>query len=73
MYSYALPHLLAMAGGTVHAAPADPLTIQQAHQAMRTHIGCRAAHCPCKYAALQTLVEAGRIKPDYDHYDERDR
>lgn len=59
---------LAMAEGTSHAVPLEGFDVDGAHSAMRVHIGCRAWRCPCKAAALGVLVEAGRIRPDYDGY-----
>lgn len=66
MPEYSLAHVMALAGGTVHAAPSEPLSVRQAHQAMQHHIECAAAHCPAKFAAWQTLIESGRIQPDYE-------
>ncbi|MRH86191.1 hypothetical protein GFY24_01705 [Nocardia sp. SYP-A9097] len=58
---YTLLELIEMAG---HAAPTDPLTVDQAHETMRLHRECSAYHCPRKMAAFDVLIEAGRIVPD---------
>jgi hypothetical protein len=50
-----------------HAAPDRRLTVEQAHQAMRDHLGCRARLCPCKEAALQCLADEGRLILDNGH------
>lgn len=42
-------------------APARPLSIAEAHREMQLHRECR---CVRQRFALQTLIEAGRIKPD---------
>ncbi|MGW3545655.1 hypothetical protein ACWDNI_34635 [Nocardia niigatensis] len=47
-----------------HQAPATPFTIDQAHMVMRDHVACRAKRCPRKAAALQALVDAGRVVLD---------
>jgi hypothetical protein len=47
-----------------HAAPNRPLSIDQAHQAMRDHVDCRASRCACKGAAFEVLTVEGRITPD---------
>ncbi|MGK8501520.1 hypothetical protein [Nocardia asiatica] len=50
--------------GWPHEAPDHPLGIPEAHQIMQQHRACRADQCPRKAAARQTLIEAGRMKPD---------
>ncbi|WP_069160135.1 hypothetical protein [Nocardia altamirensis] len=47
-----------------HEAPDRPLGISEAHAAMQLHKECRADQCPYKAAARQTLIDAGRMKPD---------
>ncbi|MFE7801486.1 hypothetical protein [Nocardia sp. NPDC057440] len=51
----------------VDAPPEDAaaaFSIDEAHTLMRTHRDCRVESCPWKRVAFQTLVAAGRIKPD---------
>ncbi|WP_454195351.1 hypothetical protein [Nocardia sp. Marseille-Q1738] len=36
----------------------------EAHATMQRHRECRVQDCPRKAAARQTLIEAGRMKPD---------
>ncbi|WP_280500595.1 hypothetical protein [Nocardia farcinica] len=55
--------LVAMYDEAAHQAPLAPFSIEQAHTVMRYHVACRAKRCPRKAAALQTLVEAGRVVP----------
>lgn len=50
--------------GWPHAAPDWPFSIEEAHATMQQHRGCRAIECPRKEAARQTLIDAGRMKPD---------
>ncbi|MEU5758587.1 hypothetical protein [Nocardia sp. NPDC047648] len=50
--------------GWSHVAPQMPLSVEEAHVTMQQHRGCRAAECPRKDAARQTLIKAGRMKPD---------
>lgn len=61
--SLAIYQLIAMTGQEAHQAPIVPFTIQQAHTVMRYHVACRAKRCPRKAAALDTLIEAGRVVP----------
>lgn len=46
-----------------HRAPARPLTITEAHRAMRLHRVCGRETCGRKAASWQVLVDAGRIVP----------
>ncbi|MFQ6329861.1 hypothetical protein ACLMAL_27505 [Nocardia sp. CWNU-33] len=51
----------------VDAPPEDAakaFSIDEAHTLMRTHRDCRVESCPWKRVGFQTLVAAGRIKPD---------
>jgi hypothetical protein len=50
--------------GFPHDAPDHELGVQEAHQTMQRHRGCRADECRRKAAARQTLISAGRMKPD---------
>jgi hypothetical protein len=50
--------------GWPHEAPEHPLSVSEAHQTMQRHRECRADQCPRKAAARQTLIDAGRMKPD---------
>ncbi|MCM6774234.1 hypothetical protein NDR87_12200 [Nocardia sp. CDC159] len=50
--------------GWPHEAPEQPLSVSEAHRTMQRHRGCLREECPRKQAAYQTLVEAGRIRPD---------
>ncbi|MER7452068.1 hypothetical protein [Nocardia beijingensis] len=50
--------------GWPHEAPETPLSVTEAHQTMQRHRACRADQCPRKAAARQTLIDAGRMKPD---------
>jgi len=47
----------------MHQAPLVPFTVAEAHSVMQFHVACRAKKCPRKAAALQALVEAGRVVP----------
>ncbi|MFI2284366.1 hypothetical protein [Nocardia beijingensis] len=40
------------------------MSVTEAHQTMQRHRACRADQCPRKAAARQTLIDAGRMKPD---------
>lgn len=40
------------------------LGIHEAHMTMQRHRGCRADECSRKAAARQTLIRAGRMRPD---------
>lgn len=50
--------------GWPHEAPEHQLTITEAHQITQRHRECRADQCPRKAAALQTLIDSGRMTPD---------
>ncbi|MEU2039131.1 hypothetical protein [Nocardia niwae] len=50
--------------GWPHEAPETPLSVTEAHLTMQRHRTCRADQCPRKAAARQTLIDAGRMKPD---------
>ncbi|WP_280410287.1 hypothetical protein [Nocardia brasiliensis] len=63
MHSLAIYQLVAMCGEEAHQAPYAPLIVGQAHDVMQINVGCRAKHCPRKAAALQVLIDAGRVKP----------
>lgn len=52
------------APGWPHEAPDHPMSVKDAHLAMQRHYGCDRGDCPRKAVAWQTLVEAGRIRPD---------
>lgn len=52
------------AAGFPHDAPDHELSVQEAHQTMQRHRRCRADECRRKAAARQTLIRAGRMKPD---------
>jgi hypothetical protein len=49
--------------GWPHDAPAHFLSLDEAHQTMQRHRGCRRGDCARKDAAWMTLVDAGHIKP----------
>ncbi|MFI9632574.1 hypothetical protein ACIHAX_07760 [Nocardia sp. NPDC051929] len=61
MHTLAMYQLIAMCQDQAHQAPVVPFTVYQAHQVMQIHRACRAKHCRRKDAALQTLIEAGRV------------
>ncbi|MCC3327392.1 hypothetical protein [Nocardia abscessus] len=50
--------------GWPHEAPENPLSVAEAHWTMQRHKDCRTDLCPRKAAARQTLIDAGRMKPD---------
>ncbi|BCK56751.1 hypothetical protein NWFMUON74_45230 [Nocardia wallacei] len=50
--------------GWPHETPDHPLSVHEAQKIMQRHRGCSTDECPRKAAAWQTLVEAGKIKPD---------
>lgn len=50
--------------GSPHEAPDDPLSVAEAHATMQRHRECHADECPRKAAARQTLIAAGRMRPD---------
>ncbi|MDT5149893.1 MAG: hypothetical protein QOI01_1626 [Mycobacterium sp.] len=41
-----------------HSAP-EAITVAEAHQIMRDHIGCAGSRCAMRHIALRVLVEAG--------------
>ena len=47
--------------GWFHAAPEQPFTVAQAHDAMQVHRECSAVDCPRKEAARAVLIEARRM------------
>jgi len=49
------------------SAPAQPLTVDQAHRAMQIHLECAIDNCGCKRAAQSALVEAGRMHPRVEY------
>ncbi|KAF0835705.1 hypothetical protein [Nocardia caishijiensis] len=59
--SLAMYKLIALCDAGAHAAPMLPFTPAQAHEVMQIHVACRAKECQRKNAAMQVLVEAGRI------------
>lgn len=59
--SLAMYQLIALCDAGAHQAPMLPFTVAQAHGIMQIHVACRAKQCPRKAAALQVLVEAGRM------------
>ncbi|WP_433754691.1 hypothetical protein [Nocardia sp. CA-135398] len=59
--SLAMYQLIALCDAAAHAAPMVPFTPAQAHEVAQIHIACRAKTCPRKSAAIDTLVEAGRM------------
>ncbi len=67
MHSLAIHQLAAMSDETSHKAPAVPFTVDQAQRVMQFHVACRAIRCPRKAAALQALVDAGRLVPSTTH------
>ncbi|MGV9751131.1 hypothetical protein [Nocardia farcinica] len=67
MHSLAMYQLVAMCDESAHQAPPIPFTVKQAHTVMQFHVACRAKKCPRKAAALQALVDAGRVKPSAIH------
>jgi hypothetical protein len=50
----------------IHAAPPGPLSIDQAHAITQQHIACAVDDCPRKRAAVDTLIDAGRMRPAPD-------
>jgi len=59
--SLAMYQLIALCDAAAHAAPLVPFTTTQAHEVAQIHVACRARTCPRKAAALDSLVEAGRM------------
>lgn len=47
-----------------HEPPDRPLSVPEAHQAMRQHRDCLREECPRKNAAYLALVEVGHLTPD---------
>ncbi|MGQ4618109.1 hypothetical protein [Nocardia sp. R7R-8] len=62
--SIVLYQLIAMTHQEAHQPPSVPFTIDQAHLVMQLHVACRARRCPRKAAALDALIEAGRLISD---------
>lgn len=60
-HSVAMYQLIAMCDESAHQVPTVPFTVEQAHTVVQYHVACRAKRCPRKAAALQALVEAGRL------------
>ncbi|WP_216912841.1 hypothetical protein [Nocardia noduli] len=56
--------LLELLEGAAHDEPAEPLTLDLAHTAMRVHRDCTLDTCRRKAAAYRALVQAGRLVPD---------
>ncbi|WP_157117387.1 hypothetical protein [Nocardia vaccinii] len=56
-----------MTEGESHLAPDTPFNVADAHLVMQVHASCRAAWCLRKAAALDVLVEAGRLVPSASH------
>ncbi|WP_067479860.1 hypothetical protein [Nocardia amamiensis] len=50
--------------GWPHEGPDHSLSVSEAHATMQRHRGCREQDCPRKAAARNTLIAAGRMKPD---------
>ncbi|MEU2031249.1 hypothetical protein [Nocardia amamiensis] len=46
-----------------HAAPTRPYLVDEAHWVTQDHIDCDARTCGAKGAALDVLIEAGRMRP----------
>ncbi|WP_280264634.1 hypothetical protein [Nocardia wallacei] len=40
------------------------LDTEQAHAAMQQHLNCTIEDCPRRASAVQTLIDAGHLKPD---------
>ncbi len=57
------PNIL-VALGFSHDAPTWSLSVGEAHRLMQQHLGCSVSDCDRKRAALQALVEAGKVTPD---------
>ncbi|WP_280498176.1 hypothetical protein [Nocardia asiatica] len=57
----ALSQLASTTNQKFHHAPSEPFTVSHAHQVMQFHVACRAKRCPRKCAALQALIDAGRV------------
>ncbi|WP_156910321.1 hypothetical protein [Nocardia mangyaensis] len=61
--SIAMQHFIAITNQEAHQPPSVPFTIEQSHSVMQFHVACRATRCPRKAAALDALIEAGRVVP----------
>lgn len=61
MHTLAMHQTIAMSEQETHAAPQTPFSVERAHLVVQFHVACRAIRCPRKAAALQVLVEAGRV------------
>lgn len=46
-----------------HAAPKRPYLVDEAHWVTQDHIDCDARICGAKGAAIDVLIEAGRMRP----------
>ncbi|MGK8558420.1 hypothetical protein [Nocardia gipuzkoensis] len=46
-----------------HAAPKRPYLVDEAHWVTQEHIDCDARTCGAKGAAIDILIEAGRMRP----------
>ncbi|MEU1998846.1 hypothetical protein ABZ511_30800 [Nocardia gamkensis] len=60
-HSLAMYQLIAMTRQEAHQPPAVPFTIAQARTVMQFHVACRANRCLRKAAALDALIEGGRV------------
>ncbi|APE33882.1 hypothetical protein BOX37_07755 [Nocardia mangyaensis] len=47
-----------------HDVPDQPFTADEAHREMQVHRICRLDGCGRKAVAFQTLIDAGRVRPD---------
>ncbi|MBB5918439.1 hypothetical protein BJY24_007351 [Nocardia transvalensis] len=63
----AIHRLVALTEQQSHLAPDIPFTVDCAHAVMQFHVGCRAAFCLRKAAALDVLVAAGLVVPSTAH------
>lgn len=59
--SLAIYQLAALYDAAAHVAPRLPFTVEQSPSVMQFHVACRATRCPRKAAALDVLIEAGRV------------
>ncbi|WP_040784813.1 hypothetical protein [Nocardia pneumoniae] len=50
-------------GLSPHAAPKRPYLVDEAHWVTQDHIDCDARTCAAKGAAIDILIEAGRMRP----------
>ncbi len=50
--------------GWPHETPERPMTLAEAHTVMQRHRECSTTGCARKATAFDTLVVAGRIRPD---------